>query len=100
MIDIHSHVLPETDDGARSSDESVEMCRLSESDGVEVIVATPHAHDGVHKTHEREQLKQRVDDLNARLGGRPRVVIGCELRFTHDIVRQICESGSAPTIKY
>jgi len=32
------------------------------------------------------------------LGGTLRVVIGCELRFTHDIVRQVCQTKSAPTI--
>jgi protein-tyrosine phosphatase len=98
MIDIHSHVLPETDDGSRNPDESVEMCRMSERDGVEVIVATPHAQDGIHTNHETATLQGRVDDLNQKLGGRPRVVLGCELRFTHDVVRHVNDTGSAPTI--
>jgi len=98
MIDIHSHVLPETDDGSRSFDESVEMCRMSHEDGVEVIVATPHAHDGIHTTHDPALLKAKVDELNSRVGGRPKIVLGCELRFTHDVVRHVCTSGTAPTI--
>lgn len=98
MIDIHSHILPEVDDGSHSLEESIQMCRASADDGVTVMVATPHAHDGVHTTHDPEFLRQKVAELNEQLGGALRVVIGCELRFTHDIVRQVCQTKSAPTI--
>jgi protein-tyrosine phosphatase len=98
MIDIHSHILPEVDDGARSLEESLEMCRLSASDGIEVIVATPHAHDNVHKTHDPQFLRRKVDELNERLKGEPKIVLGCELRFTHDVVNHVCLEKTAPTI--
>ena len=98
MIDIHSHILPEVDDGAHSLDESLEMCRMSATDGVEIIVATPHAHDNVHKTHAPDFLRGKVDELNAHLQGSPRIVLGCELRFTHDVVNHLCRARSAPTI--
>ena len=98
MVDIHSHILPQVDDGARSLDESIEMCRTSAEDGVTVMVATPHAHDGMHKTHDPQFLRGKVDELNRRLGGKPRILLGCELRFTHELVKQLCETGSAPTI--
>ena len=68
MVDIHSHILPEIDDGSHSLDESIEMCRASADDGVSVMVATPHAHDGVHTTHDPAFLLQKVNELNERLG--------------------------------
>jgi protein-tyrosine phosphatase len=98
MVDIHSHILPQVDDGSHSLEESVEMCRTSAADGVKVMVATPHAHDGMHKTHEPDFLMQKVAELNKELGGSPKIVLGCELRFTHALVKQICETRSAPTI--
>lgn len=98
MVDIHSHILSEVDDGSHSLNESVEMCRASAEDGIQVMVATPHAHDGLHKTHEPEFLRQKVAELNRELGGRPKIVLGCELRFTHALVKQVCETRSAPTI--
>lgn len=98
MVDIHSHILPGVDDGSRSLEESVEMCRASADDGIRVMVATPHAHDGNHKTHETVLLNRKVDELNGRLRGNPKIVLGCELRFTHEIVKQICETRTAPTI--
>lgn len=42
MIDFHSHVLPQIDDGARSVEESVEMLLSLKEQGVTTVVATPH----------------------------------------------------------
>ena len=60
MIDIHSHILPEVDDGSHSLDESLEMCRASADDGIKIMVATPHAHDGLHRTHDPELLARET----------------------------------------
>jgi protein-tyrosine phosphatase len=98
MIDIHSHILFGVDDGARSLDESLEMCRLSVADGVRVIVATPHAHDGVHAAYPNNFLHEKVEELNQRMEGELKVVLGRELRFTHDVVRHVCEEGSSHVI--
>jgi protein-tyrosine phosphatase len=43
MIDIHSHVLPGLDDGARTMEESFEMVKLAAANGSTDLVATPHA---------------------------------------------------------
>lgn len=43
MIDLHSHILWEIDDGSRSLEMSVEMLRMSAASGVTDIFATPHA---------------------------------------------------------
>ncbi|HXG67175.1 MAG TPA: CpsB/CapC family capsule biosynthesis tyrosine phosphatase, partial [Blastocatellia bacterium] len=98
MIDIHSHILANVDDGAHSLEESLEMCRISARDGVRTIVATPHAHDSVHETHDPAFLRQKVDELNRLLNGNPKIELGCELRFTHDVVSNICLKKSAPTL--
>lgn len=42
MIDIHCHILPCLDDGARNVEEAVEMARIAYSEGITKIVATPH----------------------------------------------------------
>ena len=43
MVDIHCHILPALDDGAKSLDESVEMAEMAIADGITHVVATPHA---------------------------------------------------------
>ncbi len=42
MIDIHNHILFEIDDGAKSIDTSVQMCRDAYENGIDTVVLTPH----------------------------------------------------------
>lgn len=42
MIDLHCHILPGVDDGARDMEEALAMARLAVGDGISTIVATPH----------------------------------------------------------
>jgi protein-tyrosine phosphatase len=44
LIDLHCHLLPGIDDGARDIAESLAMLRLAAADGIATLVATPHAH--------------------------------------------------------
>jgi protein-tyrosine phosphatase len=46
MIDIHCHVLPAVDDGARDLQEAIALVRLAESDGIREMVLTPHIYAG------------------------------------------------------
>lgn len=45
MIDLHSHILPEQDDGAQSLRDSLAMARMAVDSGVTAMVATPHCAD-------------------------------------------------------
>lgn len=42
MIDIHTHILPEIDDGSPSLDDSLSMAEIALSSGVDTIIMTPH----------------------------------------------------------
>lgn len=46
IIDLHNHILPGVDDGARSIDDAVEMAALAAQCGIGKIVATPHYQHG------------------------------------------------------
>ena len=45
MRDIHSHILPGVDDGARDMDESLTMLEAAKRAGVTSIICTPHCRD-------------------------------------------------------
>lgn len=65
MIDLHCHILPELDDGARSIGDSVAMARQAWEDGIGVVCATPHIrHD--HDVHIPE-IAARVATLQQTL---------------------------------
>jgi protein-tyrosine phosphatase len=82
VIDIHSHILAEVDDGPKSWDTAVEMCRMSADDGVEYMVATPHANDRYH--YDREYLAGALQHLRSLIGNKLRVGLGCDFHFSYD----------------
>ena len=43
MIDLHAHILPGVDDGARDIQDSLEMAVMAADSGVSIMVATPHS---------------------------------------------------------
>lgn len=45
MVDIHSHILFDIDDGARNVAQSLELCKEASENGVKAIIATPHFYD-------------------------------------------------------
>lgn len=45
MIDLHSHILPGLDDGARTLEEAREIGRAAAEEGITAIAATPHVRD-------------------------------------------------------
>lgn len=66
MIDIHCHILPSVDDGARHMTESLEMARAAAKEGITAIVATPHHNNGQYM-NTKEEILEKVKELNDRL---------------------------------
>ena len=66
MIDLHSHILPNLDDGPRTMETSIQMCRVSRQDGIETIVATPHILPGIYE-NDRSTILSQVTELNSAL---------------------------------
>ncbi len=44
FVDVHSHVVPSGDDGAKTVTEGVELCRVAADAGTRILFATPHVH--------------------------------------------------------
>ncbi len=99
MIDIHAHILPSIDDGPETIEESIELCKVAEEDGIKTIVATPHSKDGVYETKSVEILKA-VDTLNSQLeenGIDVKILPGAEIHISEGLVESI-KNGDVLTI--
>lgn len=93
MIDTHNHILPGLDDGARTLEDSLDMCRIAAEDGIQRIVATPHSFDGEFVNH-ADTVKNAVNELNAALSikGIPlQILPGMEVRISADIGGMLAE---------
>lgn len=65
MIDLHCHILPGIDDGARDLDDALAMARGAQADGIEIVCATPHIrHDHDVRIHE---LDERIGRLQTAI---------------------------------
>ncbi len=55
MLDIHTHILPGVDDGAKSHRQALQMLSTARAAGIDVLVATPHL------MHSKEDLSRFTD---------------------------------------
>lgn len=75
MIDVHCHVLPGLDDGARDLADALAMVRIAHADGIRAICATPHVRDDhdvdlASLTRRRAALQAAIDvDVEILPGG-------------------------------
>jgi protein-tyrosine phosphatase len=89
VIDLHTHILPGLDHGARDWEEAVAMGRIAAADGVTVIAATPH----VNEVYPNAQgpVREAVAELRLRLaaaGVDLAVVVGGDYHIRPDLGRE------------
>ena len=65
MYDLHAHILPGVDDGAKTVEDAVEMARIAADHGTKAILATPHRKD-ITELWSVQHARDMLDDLTAR----------------------------------
>jgi len=96
VIDIHHHCLPGVDDGPRDLEEAADLCRLAAEDGIETIVATPHVLRGRWQNTSRAALEQNLAELQDAVGASPRLLLGSEYFFAHDMNESLQNGSIVP----
>jgi protein-tyrosine phosphatase len=88
MIDLHSHILPNVDDGPDKWEESMELCRMMAVQGIRTVVATPHYWPGLYEPPV-QLIQDRVKGLNERLRKAEinmEVLCGSEIYFCPEMI--------------
>jgi len=98
VIDIHCHLLPEVDDGPKSWDVAVEMCRMAAADGITHAVATPHAND--RYAYDRAYLAGLLGQLQEKIDLAPplQLSLGCDLHLSFENLERVLEQPHTYTI--
>ncbi|HOJ11049.1 MAG TPA: phosphoesterase [Clostridiales bacterium] len=90
MIDIHSHLIYEVDDGPATIKESIRMVLEAEKIGIQSIIATPHFHENIYSTekviYNFNELVHRTRDCGVEL------YLGYEVFI--NTLKNICMSGN------
>lgn len=58
MVDIHCHIVPSVDDGAKDMKTALELLRMEYEDGVRSIIVTPHFRKGMFETSQEDISQQ------------------------------------------
>jgi len=93
MIDLHSHILYDMDDGALTLAESLAMARMAAADGTRVLVATPHGPGtSACRHYDHALIRARVGEINAALAAEQialEIVVGTEISYEADVVQRL-----------
>jgi protein-tyrosine phosphatase len=97
MIDLHAHLLPGLDDGAKTLEESFQMCWISYRDGVRTIVATPHTLNGLY-LNDRKTILLKVQELNeALIHSEFRILPGADVHLCEETLLHL-DQGTVMTV--
>lgn len=69
FVDIHCHLIPEIDDGAKSWDESLAMAEMAVDDGFATMIVTPHQL-GTYGHNSGDLIRQKTAELQEELDSR------------------------------
>ena len=89
LYDIHCHILPGVDDGARNTEESLWMLNKEYKDGVRHVILTPHFRYEMFEPHMNivtrgfMQLRREIVNIGQ---GDMQIYLGCELHSSMDMV--------------
>ena len=102
MVDIHSHILPGIDDGAKNVTVSVKLLEMLKKQNVTDVFATPHFYP---QTDNAAEFHQKVEYAFSELSiatsklDLPKVHLGCEMLYfkgigNSDAIGQFCYENS------
>lgn len=99
FVDIHCHLVPGIDDGAKDASESLAMALLAVEEGIDTVVVTPHQL-GAFARNSGDAIRVRTVELQELLDahGVPlRVLPGGDVRIDAGMVAKI-EAGEVMTL--
>lgn len=85
LVDFHTHILPNFDDGSKSVEESIQMLTLESEQGIKEVVLTPHFYptEDDPKTY-LERRKRAYETLvleASKYEGLPTLYLGAEVYY-------------------
>ena len=99
MIDFHSHILPNIDDGSRSIEETFNLIKEAKNVGFDAIISTSHYMENYYETDTPERevwINAIYENLQAK-NIDIKLYLGNEIYLSENIIK-LLEEGKASTI--
>ena len=99
MIDLHCHMLPNLDDGARTPDMALAMARLAVADGITMTVCTPHIYPGLFENTAKgiSEAAQEFREALSRANIPLKISTGADIQVPPNLLQGLT-SGALPTL--
>lgn len=94
FIDIHSHIIPNLDDGAANMDQTINMLRIAFRDGIRSTIVTPHNLRNKYRIT-NIQIKYHMDELQEYINSTSSPItlyLGSEIYYSFDTLRLLKEN--------
>lgn len=89
FIDIHCHILPGVDDGARDLAGALALIDMAVNDGTGTLVLTPH-YRGVYRRNTPQQLRQVFRELQ-QAAPQVELFLGNEVSYEPELAEKLAE---------
>lgn len=104
MIDIHSHIIPKIDDGAKDLETSLRLLEIARDGGTKSIIATPHYYKGFYN-FEYKDISRKIEVLKTLAKNNfidIDIYYGQEICFFKDMFKELEERkiGTINNTKY
>jgi protein-tyrosine phosphatase len=94
MIDLHTHLLPDWDDGAKTWDDLAKMIEIAQKDGIRKIGLAPHLYRLNKYDSDIPLLKLKMAQFKLKTAGGPvQFYEGTEVFIHHEIIPSLRDHG-------
>ncbi len=93
MTDLHTHILPFLDDGAKDMKEALIMLEMAVKNSTEIIVATPHCNIPDLYGNDIAEIKRtflKLENETKKQGLKVTLTLGMEIFGTEDVAEKLC----------
>lgn len=87
FIDIHSHILPGIDDGAKNIKESLGLISEMKKLGFSKIIGTPHTYPGLYE-NTNESIEESFKKINGKQSGKIKIGYSSEYMMDSSIIEK------------
>lgn len=97
LFDIHTHIVPYIDDGARNEEAALKLLETSYKSGVRKIILTPHYNEELGFTADIREYIKKMQNFADKIADDFRLYTGSEILYSSNTV-SLLQSHSVSTL--
>jgi len=88
FVDIHSHILPGIDDGAKNIQDSIKLIKKMKNLGFSKIIGTPHTYNGIYD-NTNDTISKSYQSLSNKLNINLNITYASEYMIDNSLIERV-----------